>query len=122
MNNWTKITGLEANRIAEEQHIARPGTFNGIVLRWIGHSEPPSFVKITGSVQCLSCSRSIPFQMEGMSGQASCAGCRIDYSLFYEECDVDGARSIILVASVHARLASVPAFPPAIDVTDVRPC
>jgi len=122
MKDWTKITGLEANRIAEEQHIARTGTFNGIVLKWTSGSEAPFFVKITGSLRCLSCSRSIPFEIDGMSGEASCDGCGVTYKLFRERCDLDGTVAIILVASVYSRPTGVTASPPVIDVTDVQPC
>jgi len=119
MKDWTKITGLEANRLAEEQHIARPGTFNAIVLRWAGASQAPSFVKLKGTVQCLSCSRSTPFELEGMSGQVACAGCGNRYQLFNDSRDLGGVRTFILVASVFSRHVSSPASAPQLDVSEV---
>jgi hypothetical protein len=121
MKDWIKITGLEANRIAEEQHIARPGTFNAIVLKWAGNSQPPSFVKLKGTVQCLGCSRSTPFQLEGMSGQVTCAGCRATYQLFNDSRDLGGVRTFILVASVFSRPVSSPSSAPQVDVSEVAP-
>lgn len=121
MKDWTIISGLEANRIAEVQRIAQPGTFNAVVFAWNGGSQPPSSVAVKGRLRCLGCSQSTPFEIKSMSGEVRCSGCSTTFSLFKDDCQMDGGVGFVMIASVFSRAVGQRAAAPVIEVTEVLP-